>query len=654
MPTSTSSNVTDRPNETSEAQEPSNLPPVLSGPIVRHLGEHRLLLWLATSSDTECDVGLWANGVRLNSVSVDAEASHRIPVGRHCYLQWVSVNIEEPLPVDEVLEYEVFLGGESQGLSDRLDGLCYPDRHRPSLVFKRRANHILHGSCRKPHHPSPDGLLQADTLLSKTVADAAERPALLMLTGDQIYADDVAGPMLVAIHQLIDRLGLFEEQFDGASVGTSKELRHSEYSYYQREQLLPHTRENRQLLAMFFGGARKPIFTAAGAHNHLVTFSEVIAMYLLVWSPECWSLVDMRMPEAEISAQYHSRYREEQRQLEQFIEGLPAIRRALAHVPVYMIFDDHDITDDWNLSRGWEEAAYENPFSRRIIGNALAGYWLCQGWGNVPGQFRTLEASLLPRFTVNGIEQQDALVDELLEWENWHYTIRTDPKIVVLDTRTHRWRSESSAVRPSGLMDWESLTDLQQELMEEETVIMVSPSPIFGVKFIEAVQRVFSFFGKALLVDAENWMAHPGAANVMLNIFRHKKTPPHFFILSGDVHYSFVYDITLRHRTNSPKIFQITASGLKNRFPERLLIWFDRINQLLYNRRSPLNLFTKRRNMSIQRRVPDKGVDAPFYRPLLYNQTGLGQVRWSGENNELEVNVLSENGTVNFPAPSED
>jgi phosphodiesterase/alkaline phosphatase D-like protein len=50
----------------------------------------------------------------------------------------------------------------------------------------------------------------------------------------------------------------------------------------------------------------------------------------------------------------------------------------MAHLPCLMIFDDHDITDDWNLSAQWEETAYGHPFSRRIIGNALLGYLLCQ------------------------------------------------------------------------------------------------------------------------------------------------------------------------------------------------------------------------------------------------------------------------------------
>lgn len=39
-----------------------------------------------------------------------------------------------------------------------------------------------------------------------------------------------------------------------------------------------------------------------------------------------------------------------------------------------MIFDDHDVTDDWNLTIGWEQAAYSNTFAKRIIGNSLIAY----------------------------------------------------------------------------------------------------------------------------------------------------------------------------------------------------------------------------------------------------------------------------------------
>jgi hypothetical protein len=80
------------------------------------------------------------------------------------------------------------------------------------------------------------------------------------------------------------------------------------------------------------------------------------------------------------------------------------------------------------------------------------------------------------------------------------------------------------------------------------------------------------------------------------------KTPQQFVILSGDVHYSFAYDIRILFRHTSPHIYQITCSGIKNHFPERLLPCFDKLNGWLYGYFSPLNLFTKRKPMLIRGR----------------------------------------------------
>jgi hypothetical protein len=246
-----------------------------------------------------------------------------------------------------------------------------------------------------------------------------------------------------------------------------------------------------------------------------------------------------------------------------------------------------------------------------------------------------------------GLEPRDRLIDRLLDFEHWHYSLPTVPKLVVLDTRTHRWWSESSLAKPSGLMDWEGLSELQQTLMHADAVVMVSPAPVLGVKLIENVQRVFTWLGHALLVDAENWMAHPGAANVMLNIFRHRRTPQHFVILSGDVHYSFVYDAVLRFRTNTPRIWQITASGLKNEFPHTLLGWFDRLNLWLYGTRSPLNWLTRRRRLRLRARRPDGNRHR-----RLYNGSALGRVRLDATGTPVDIRLLTaDGGEVLFPPP---
>jgi hypothetical protein len=429
-------------------------------------------------------------------------------------------------------------------------------------------------------------------------------------------------------------LGLFPEKLDGAVVSDSEELLRSDFCYYRREELLPRSKETKTLRNRFFGGVRKPIFTTDSAHNHLVTFAEVAAMYLLIWSPELWAYVDME--EKDIPDSHINLYEVERVEVELFANGLQGVRRLLAHLPTYMIFDDHDVTDDWNLTRGWEEAAYEHPFSRRIIGNALIGYFLFQGWGNNPQQF---DGQFLHHvhncFDEPGGERQDALIDFLLKYEGWNYTLPTSPKMVVLDTRTNRWWSESSLSKPSGLMEWENLSDLQQELIDQPSVLLVSPAPIFGVKLIEVVQRIITFFGYPLMVDAENWMAHPGSANVILNIFRHRKTPENFVILSGDVHYSFVYDVQLKYRRNSPHIWQITCSGFKNEFPHTLLKWFERFNRWLYATHSPLNWFTKRRRMRIRPRKPD------FHRSSqLFNGSSVGRVRLNDLGEPTAISVL--------------
>ena len=173
--------------------------------------------------------------------------------------------------------------------------------------------------------------------------------------------------------------------------------------------------------------------------------------------------------------------------------------------------------------------------------------------------------------------------------------------MVVLDTRTRRWRSESKMNKPSGLMDWEALIEFQQELMYQDKVIVVSAAPIFGVKFIEALQKSMTMMGQPLVIDAENWMAHRGSANTLLSIFTHTKTPSNFVILSGDVHYSFAYDVKLRFRRSSPNIYQITSSGFKNQFPEPLLGCCDHIDRVLYSPSSPLNFFTKRKRLKVKK-----------------------------------------------------
>lgn len=645
------------------------LPLVFAGPILRRISAQRLVLWLAVREPVRVRLAIHAGEAAAHDYVLtpgETAACRLLTAGAHLHYLLIDLPLNEPLPLDRWIGYDVTLqplnaaSTEWQGCTADPQELCYPGQTSPGFVLPSRVGSLLHGSCRKPHHPGGDGLVEADRLLARCLDtnnehrvgesrepaesdDSCVWPSALVLSGDQIYADEVAGPTLHAIHQLIKLLGLPDEPLAGGewvSVDSSQTLYRHPAGFYRRETLLPRHKRNYALIELLFAGVEKPVFTTASAHNHLITLGEVLGMYLLVWSPSLWPLVDLDPP-AGLDTAAQSLYRSERAAMEEFVATLPEVRRVLAHLPVAMIFDDHDITDDWNMSREWEEVAYGHPFSKRVIGNALLGYLVHQAWGNHPEVFSqelldTVQASL----QAPGSAAHDQCIDQLLRFDHWHYRWPTTPPLVVVDSRTHRWRSEQSAREPSGLMDWESLTELQQALLGLPTVLLVSPTPIFGVKLIENIQRVFTWFGYPLMVDAENWMAHPGSAQAILNIFRHPKTPQHFIVLSGDVHYSFVYDVELRGSVRGPDIWQICSSALRNEFPPRLLNVLDRANRWLYAPRSPLNWFTRRRNMRV---IPRKPEGTPHGRRLL-NGCGIGLVEIDEQGVPWRIRKLLTNG----------
>jgi hypothetical protein len=636
----------------------ASLPLVLVGPILRRVTAHEIILCLVTSQPVEWEIRLTN---QENIINISGLSDNLIEVSPKVFQYLLRVSLDNPLPFDQWIDYDLSLrtkeSTELQSITQYVKHLCYEGRSKPGFVLKKKMHSLLHGSCRKPHlmpaesvekNDSGDGLVRADELLQTLLNESSpnqagqqkEWPSLLLMTGDQIYADDVAGPMLRAIHQTIERLDFAPEPLDGTELKDSCELCDQRPYYYKRDEVLPKTELAGELRKQFFSGAKKPVFTSSNAKNHLITLSEMATMYLLVWSPSLWAGVSWSCPDCIEDKDQRDRFERESIPVKAFVDGLANVQRLLAHLPTAMIFDDHDVTDDWNLTAAWEQAAYEHPLSRRVIGNALLAYFVFQGYGNAPEKFpEHLVNDVRSVFKAPGSKVHDQVLTDLFAFRHWHYEWDTDPILIVLDTRTHRWRSESSLNNPSGLMDWEALTDLQHRLLDHKAVVMVSPAPVFGVKLIENIQRVFTWFGRPLLVDAENWMAHKGAAHALMNLFRHPRTPHNFVILSGDVHYSFVYDIELRGQNNSPNIWQITSSGIRNEFPPKLLDIFDRLNRWLYAPSSPLNWFTKRRRMKITPRRPENAAKGE----RLLNGAGIGWVLLDNEGAPYRVRQMCAN-----------
>lgn len=96
-----------------------------------------------------------------------------------------------------------------------------------------------------------------------------------------------------------------------------------------------------------------------------------------------------------------------------------------------MIFDDHDITDDWNISANWKKNVYNAPLGRHVIANGLTAYWAFQGWGNDPDafddDFLQLMKSYLKKLRNGYIttSRHEKWVTNLWNFDSWHFPIQS-------------------------------------------------------------------------------------------------------------------------------------------------------------------------------------------------------------------------------------
>src|SRR5690606_15604039 len=61
----------------------------------------------------------------------------------------------------------------------------------------------------------------------------------------------------------------------------------------------------------------------------------------------------------------------------------PKVRWLLSTVPTCMIFDDHDVIDDWNTSAAWVEDMRATSWWRERVLSGLMSYWVYQHLGNL-------------------------------------------------------------------------------------------------------------------------------------------------------------------------------------------------------------------------------------------------------------------------------
>ncbi len=561
-------------------------PGLLAGPILRRVDPRGVCVWIATSEPVAASLWVYRAG-HQDDGAVGGGAAVSVRLGQRL---WVHLLTARPsgqrFPTDELLTYDLELQRPASGWSGRLaelgllDGantLAYPGVGLPSLFVRQGGGplRVLHGSCRKLHGKGQDALLCADELLEHTSADLAQRPSALFLTGDQIYGDDVAAALGCYLHRLGSWLAGRAEQIPG---------------------IPPQALEG-------VGGRQRWVheqagFTSPRAANHLATFGEFAAAYLLAFADTLWpgdtgqlaTLAEQASP--RMGPRARRRLRTRVKDLDTARKALPRVRRVLANVPTYMVFDDHDVTDDWNLTRRWRDRVASSPAGRRIVANALAAFWAFQGWGNDPGGFdadftRTIEAHL----GGGGHDQAVAERFDRILWgfDRWSFAAPTRPPAICLDTRTQRaYDSDEGAARlvgPAGLDRVGALISRSGH-RPDEPLLLVSATPVCGLEVQERRQK---FLAKRLgpyLVDFEGWHS---SLHGLVDLMRFLAATPGgqtAVVLSGDVHYAMTVEVRFTVGDATVHLAQLVSSGLKHSgtISKRLLGLLGRLNRRHHQR----------------------------------------------------------------------
>jgi hypothetical protein len=542
---------------------PVNLPEVLAGPVLRRVEPARVLLWLATSRP----VTVHGEVVSLEPHGGDGPRrlgrgdARRVRLGPRLFVHLVSV-VPDPavaaFPGNHLLGYDLVLDDGAAARPPRRLGdlgllrgpraITLGDLPLPSFFLPAGSAelNLLHGSCRLLHGHGEDALLAADELLTGSARDLGRRPSALVLTGDQIYGDEVGGPLIGHLTRLgAELLG----PQDTTSVPGVPAL----------DRIPPY---GRQELCRGLG------FTSRKAANHLFSLGEFAAMYLVAWDEASWP---ERLPDGAEAfpsggrgtpARQRHQYATELADLEEARRALPAVRRVLANLPTYMIFDDHDVSDDWNLTREWHDQVWRSPGGRRVVANALAAYWAFQGWGNAPEFFD--EQFLAVVAAGPGDERFDRA---MWSFDRWSYHAPTDPPMLVLDTRTQRtFDSDRGAARLLGDAELDRVRRLAHGagVRAPGPAILVSATPVYGLELQERRQKFLVDKLGPYEIDFEAWHSNLQGLCDFMRLLVDELGLRSCVILSGDVHYGLNVQASFQDAGQVLSIAQLVSSGLKH------------------------------------------------------------------------------------------
>ncbi len=276
--------------------------------------------------------------------------------------------------------------------------------------------------------------------------------------------------------------------------------------------------------------------------------------------------------------------------------GDPEIRWLMSTVPTAMIFDDHDIRDDWNTSESWRVEVNAKPWWRDRIQAGLASYWVYQHLGNLsPAELAgnedyerllSTDGDTWP-FLRDLADRADYEVDSN---KGVRFSYRWDlgrSRLIMVDSRNGRILDSGQRMM-IGDREFEWLEDNATERLEEiDHLLLASSLPWLLPPVIGDLQSVNERMadrpgwrgrlGEKLrrAGDFEHWPAFIKSflrlSELIARVADHASGPATVTVLSGDVHHSYAARAELTapqsDRPVRAAVHQLVCSPVHNYVP---------------------------------------------------------------------------------------
>jgi hypothetical protein len=271
----------------------------------------------------------------------------------------------------------------------------------------------------------------------------------------------------------------------------------------------------------------------------------------------------------------------------------PANRWLLSTLPSSMIFDDHDIRDDWNTSAVWRDQMNATQWWKGRIVAGLASYWVYQHLGNLSPSERAgdeMWKQVLASLDTGEEVDLGPMFDEFaarvdVDPDTPHLRYSRDlgsSRLVVVDSRAARVLSPDDRQ----MLDNTELTWLDEQLTGGFDHLLIGTSLPYlmapGLHDLEAWNEAVAAgaWGKHLIglgeqvrqaMDLEHWAAFQESFRDLADLVgevasgKRGEPPASVTFLSGDVHNSYLAEVD--RPAGTTRILQAVCSPIRNPLP---------------------------------------------------------------------------------------